>query len=393
VKILLACPYAWDTAGGVQAHVRQLAAALDERGHQVVTVAPARSPGGDDPSLRLVGRTVGIAWGGTVVPLCCSYRSLRSIRRLIGTFRPDVVHVHEPFAPSTSMLVTLAAPAPVVATFHAFSERARILEAAAPLLRIVARRIAVPLAVSESAAELAGRVLPGRVAIVPNGVGTSRFDSRGPLAAGVPDGRVVLWVHRLEPRKGFAVAVRAFAQLATALDDAHLVVVGDGRDRDALGLLSDRHRRRVVMLGAVSDAALPRYHAAADVFVAPATGQESFGIALIEAMAAALPVVASDIRGYRGVVRHGIEGLLVPPNDPGALAAALRRVLTEPMLAATLGRAGRERARRYSWDVVAPKLEAIYARVAPARWPGGVEPSCRATDAPPPPRRAAVSAA
>ena len=367
MRVLLACPYAWDVPGGVQVHVRTLASALQDRGHDVLVVAPARSSSTAPAPVRIVGRAVGIPWGGTVAPLCFSRRSFRKIRRLTEVFEPDVVHVHEPLTPSTSMLATFAATAPVVATFHAFAERSRLMELAAPVLRTVHRRIAAPVAVSEAAAEFLARAVPGDVEIVPNGVAVERFAKARSPARGVPDGRIVLWTHRLDPQKGFPIAIRAFGRLATELDDVHLVVAGDGRDRDALGLLPPALRGRVVMLGVVPNDDLPAYHACADAFVAPATDMESFGIVLVEAMAAGVPVVASDIPGYREVVRDGIDGLLVPRGDPNALAAALRRVLLEPALAASLARAGRERAREYSWDAVVPRLEAIYERVAGVR--------------------------
>ncbi|MGZ8605212.1 MAG: glycosyltransferase family 4 protein [Actinomycetota bacterium] len=364
MRILLACPYAWDVPGGVQVHVRTLAGALEGRGHDVLVVAPSRSGAAAPPPVRIVGRAVGVPYGGTVAPICFSRRSFRAIRRLTEVFEPDVVHVHEPLTPSTSMLATFAATAPVVATFHAFAERSRLMELTAPVLRTVHRRIAASVAVSEAAAEFLARAVPGDVEIVPNGVAVDRFARPGPPAAGLPEGRLVLWTHRLDRQKGFPVAVRAFARLAAELDDVHLVVAGDGRDRDAVGLLSERDRARVVMLGAVPNDDLPPYHAAADAFVAPATDMESFGIVLVEAMAAGVPLVASDIPGYREVVRDGVDGLLVPPNDPNALAAALKRVLLEPDLAASLSRAGRARALEFSWDAVAPRLEAIYDRVA-----------------------------
>ncbi len=345
MRILLACPYAWDTHGGVQAHVRQLAAALSTRGHDVVVVAPARAPAHRDAAVRIVGRTVAIAWGGSVVPLCFSHRSYRTLRTLIGAFDPDVVHVHEPFAPSTAMLAALAAPASsVVATFHAFSERSWLMQTMAPLLRIVdpaPRRSRSPSRTAAARPRRARRPR-GPVAIVPNGVAHRPLRRRRAASAdALPRGRLVLWVNRLEPRKGFPIAVRAFAQLAAAVDDAHLVVVGDGPDRDALGLLSrsppparrdagrrlGRRRCRATTPPPTSSSR-------------PRPGRRASASCCVEAMAAALPVVASDIRGYREVVRDGVDGLLVPPNDPGALAAALRRVLTEPALAAALARAG-----------------------------------------------------
>jgi phosphatidyl-myo-inositol alpha-mannosyltransferase len=365
MRILLACPYAWDVAGGVQTHVRELASALAARGHAVTVVTPARAPRlppGDHGawSVHAVGRGVPIRWGGSVARLCPSPGSLRRIRRVLASFRPDVVHVHEPLVPSTSMLTTLAAEAPVVATFHAFTEHSRVERTTAPLLRLIGRRIAVPIAVSASAARHAGHVVRAPFEIVPNGVRIGRF-ANAPLRARRDAGdRRVLWVHRLEPRKGFAIALAAFTQLAMTVGDVELVVIGDGPDRGALSRVPADVRRRIRMLGVVSDSELPRQHAAADVFVAAALGKESFGLALLEAMAASLPVVASDIAGFRDVVRAGVDGLLVPPCDPGALADALRRVLGDPVLAAALGRGGRERARAFSWDVVVPRLEALY---------------------------------
>jgi phosphatidylinositol alpha-mannosyltransferase len=371
VRVLLACPYAWDVPGGVQVHVRTLAGALEARGHDVLVVAPSRRGSAAPAPVRIVGRAVGIPWGGTVAPLCFSRRSFRRIRRLTEVFEPDVVHVHEPLTPSTSMLATFAATAPVVATFHAFSERSRLMELAAPVLRTVFRRIAIPIAVSGAAAEFLTRAVPAEPEIVPNGVAVERFSRPSAPAGGVPEGRVVLWTHRLDPQKGFPVALRAFARLATELDDVVLVVAGDGRDRDAIGLLPPALRGRVVMLGAVPNDDLPAYHAGADVFVAAATDMESFGIVLVEAMAAGVPVVATDIPGYREVVRDGVDGLLVRRDDPNALAAALRRVLLEPELAASLVRAGRERAKEYSWEAVAPRIEAIYERATGSRTPSG----------------------
>jgi phosphatidylinositol alpha-mannosyltransferase len=248
----------------------------------------------------------------------------------------------------------------VVATFHAHLDRSRLLGAAAPALRTVRRQIDRGIAVSQAAAGFVERVFDGPLGVVPNGVDVERFAEPGAPAAGLPEGRRLLWVGRLDPQKGFPVAVRAFARLAAEFEDLTFVVAGDGRDRDAVGLLAPAHRMRVRMLGTVPHERLPSYLAAADVFVSSATGQESFGIVLVESMAAGVPVVASEIPGYREVVRDGVDGLLVAPNDPGALASALRSVLSEPGLAARLSAAGRERASEFSWERVIPRIEAVY---------------------------------
>lgn len=363
MKIVLTCPYAWDAPGGVQVHVRGLADGLAARGHEPLILAPASGPV-DEPDVRPVGRPVRIPYGGKVAPICPSRSSWRRVRDTLRVFEPDVVHVHEPFSPGTSMFATLSSDAPVVATFHAYHARSRLLGAAAPVLRTVARRIDRSIAVSEAAAAFVASIVPSGVEIVPNGVDVDRFASATEPADGLPSGQILLWAGRLDPQKGFAIAVRAFGELARRFDDLWFVVAGDGRDRHAVASLSADARRRVVMLGAVPNRELHRYHAAADAFVAPATGHESFGVVLVEALAAGVPVVATDIPGYREVVRDGVEGLLVPPGNAPALVEAVSRVLDDPALAERLVAAGRERARTYAWDAVVPRIEEIYRRVA-----------------------------
>jgi phosphatidyl-myo-inositol alpha-mannosyltransferase len=363
VRILQSCPYAWEAPGGVQVHVRELTGRLTARGHEVLVVAPGVRPS-RDRAVRTVGRPVRVPYGGKVAPISFSWASWRRIRETLRGFDPDVVHVHEPLSPSTSMLVVRASTAPVVATFHAGHERSRLMSAAAPVLRPTFRRLDARIAVSHAAAEFLATTFLGTVEIVPNGVDVERFAHPSSTASVLPPGRRLLWVSRLDPQKGFPVLIRAFARLADQLEDLNLVVIGDGRDRDAVHLLPDRLRSRVSMLGAVPNADLPPYCAATDLFVAPATGHESFGVILVEALAAGLPVVATDIAGYREVVREGKDGLLVRPGDPTALAAAILRVLTEPELASRLAEAGPKRAAEFSWDVVVPRIEAIYERVA-----------------------------
>jgi phosphatidylinositol alpha-mannosyltransferase len=281
----------------------------------------------------------------------------------VKEFRPDVVHVHEPFVPGPSMFAALASRAPVVATFHAYADSSRLLAIAAPVLRRIWKRIAVRVAVSNAAAEFVGRPMGDRaMRIVPNGADVELFASAHP--ADLPEGRRILFVNRLDPRKGFRVMVEAFGRLASERSDVVLIVAGDGAERPAARELPPDARRRVVMLGNVAHEDLPPYHAAAEIFCAPATGRESFGIVLVEAMAAGLPIVATDIPGYREVVRDGIEGVLVPPRDADATADAIDGLLDDADLAKRLAEAGRQRAKRYSWDTVAREIEEIYREVA-----------------------------
>jgi phosphatidyl-myo-inositol alpha-mannosyltransferase len=364
VRIALVCPYAFDDPGGAQTHVRELTERLLRRDHEVVVLAPVRTAA-SEPWLIPVGRPIDLRYNGSNVPIDPRPWSRRRVRETLAAFGPHVVHVHEPLAPSTGLWALLEARVPVVGTFHSGATRARVADLAAPVLRRVARRLTVRVAVSEAARRFAEPLVGGPFVIVPNGVETARFATAEP--AELPPGARLLFVGRLDQRKGFPVAVAAFARLAQSRPDVRLLVAGDGPERSAVDRLPTVVRSRITMLGTVSNLALPRYHAASDVYVGPAIGGESFGIVLVEAMAAGLPVVASAVPGYDEVVRDGVEGLLVPPGDADALAGAIGRVLDDHALAGRLGAAGRERAATFDWSVIVGRIEALYEQALHAR--------------------------
>jgi phosphatidylinositol alpha-mannosyltransferase len=356
VRVALVCPYAWEEPGGVQVHVRELGERLRAGGHEVLVLTPSRGRP-HQPWVVSVGSPVSLPYGRTRAPVSPWPGTRRRVRAALDAFGPDVVHVHEPASPSASAFA-LSGGAPLVATFHSGLDRALLYDAAAPLLRRAIRRIAVRVAVSARAAAVAHRRLGGTYRVIPNGVDVARFASAS--AADLGPGTKLLFVGRLHARKGFPVAVEAFARLAPARPGLRLVVAGDGSDRSAPDRLDPAVRERVTMLGAVPNQDLPPIHAACDVFVAPNTGGESFGIVLLEAMAAGLPVVASDIPGFDEVVTDGLDGLLVRPGDPAALEAAVARLLDDPETAERLAEAGRRRAARADWAVVVEELETAY---------------------------------
>ncbi|MGH2661657.1 MAG: glycosyltransferase family 4 protein [Actinomycetota bacterium] len=362
MRIALACPYAWDAPGGVQVHVRQLALRLRDRGHRVLVLAPSGTRPADG-FVRVVGRPIRIPYNQSVAPIAPSPAVAARVRRALDEFHPDVVHTHEPLVPGVGMFAARADRAPVVATFHAFAAGARLFDLAAPLLRPVWRRLAARIAVSEAAASFVSRRFSeDGVRVIPNGADVELFAEATPAV--LPEGRRILFVNRLDPRKGFPVMVEAFRRLAAERPDVLLVVAGEGRDRVALHGLPIEARARVIMLGTVPHDDLPPYHAACEVFCAPSTGRESFGLVLVEAMAAGLPVVASDIPGYREVVRDGEDGILIPPRDPEALAQAVALLLDDEGARDLYARTGRDRARRFSWDTVAGEIEEVYAEVS-----------------------------
>lgn len=383
MRIVLVSPYALDVAGGVQVHVRALAAALRAAGDDVLVLGPgAATLDGvqeDGVRVRTLGRTWSVPANGSRAPVALGGGAARRVRDLLRRAAADVVHVHEPLVPVVGPAAVLAGDgAARVLTFHANAEGGvlpTLYRAVGPLARRVVARADARTAVSEVAATFHARMLgldAGTFTIVPNGVDVARFAAGG--AGGAADDgadrapgavRRLVFLGRLEHRKGADTAVDAFLALAEQRPELHLRVVGDGPLADTLA-----HRRaaapasvraRLELAGRAASDALPSVLADADVAVLPARGGESFGIVLLEAMAAGVPLVATAIPGYRAVARHDREALLVPPDDPAALAAAVARVLDDAPLAARLRAAGRARAAEHAWTNVAQRMRAVYA--------------------------------
>ncbi len=367
MRVALVCPYDVSIPGGVQGHVLALARQLRQDHDDVVVVAPSEG-GGRHEGVVPVGGSVRIPFNDSQAPIALSPRSVRRAMAAIDRFRPDVIHVHEPAAPLLSLAVCLRGPRPLVGTFHAWSDSDRLYRVARPLVRAGIDRLSARLAVSAAAAAYhAGALgLPeGAFREVPNGVDVDRFASAEPLPelAGERGDRL-LFVGRLERRKGLEQLLRAFIHVKAQRPGVRLFVVGEGPERSRCqSLLPARLRSDVVFLGEVAHDDLPRFYASADLFVSPALGGESFGIVLLEAMAAGLPVIASGIPGYRSVVQDGIEGRLVPPGDSRALAAAVDTVLENPALREAMADEGRRTVASYDWSVIAERTRDVYRSV------------------------------
>jgi phosphatidylinositol alpha-mannosyltransferase len=362
MRIGLVCPYEWTVPGGVGNHVRALATELRRAGHQADVLAPAERPVAE-PGFVGLGGSLAVPYNGSVARIAFGPRTLVRVRRAVGRGGYDLLHVHEPLSPSVGLLAVASTRTPAVGTFHANLGRSVALEAAGPLLRRVYDRLAGRIAVSASARDTWQGHFGGAMAVVPNGVAPEFFAGPKPLEGWAGDGPTMLFVGRLEPRKGLAYLVRAFLRLKPAFPRLRLLVVGrdDKHTRDkAMAMVPPRLRTDLVFVGAVPQADLPSYYASADVFCAPSTGGESFGIVLAEAMAVGLPVVCSDIGGYRDVVHDGADGLLVPPRDPEALAEAMAGLLDNPARLAAMGRAAAVAARRYAWETVAGEVVEVY---------------------------------
>lgn len=377
MRVALVSPYALAVPGGVQAHVVDLAGALRRDGHDVVLVSPGRGEqrlGGDlgavgGPVARVgVGRKIAVPFNGSVAPIAVSPLAAVATRRALASIAPDVVHVHEPLVPAVGIAAATSDVAPTVATFHAWSDTDRLYRAARPAARRVTRHLAARLAVSEAAATYHGGAIgvpASSFRIVPNGVDVAHYAAAEPFPELVdPERPALLFVGRLERRKGLEPLVRAFTRLKAERPEVRLFVVGEGPERDRCqALLPARLRSDVVFLGRVAHDDKARFFASCDLFVAPALGGESFGIVLLEAMAAGRPVVASDLPGYRSVVRDGLQGHLVPPNDPAALAATIGALLDNPALGRAMAEEGGRTAAAHDWSVVGRTAAAIYAEV------------------------------
>jgi phosphatidylinositol alpha-mannosyltransferase len=353
VKVLLVCPYSWATPGGVGAHVANLAEALRLRGHEVRIVAPDAA---DSPGVTSIGRSFPIPYNGSIARLAFGPRVAMRVRVVIRRYRPDVVHVHEPFAPSVGLATLLSTRRPIVATFHASAPRSRAYRIAAPALRPLYRRLAGRIAVSEEARRTVEGALGNGVRVIPNGVTVALFSGLPE-----PEGSAVLFVGRFEPRKGARVLIDAFPALKERWPGATLIMVGEGSERRACEqAVPDPLRDDVTFVGRVQPWELADAMGRSAVVAVPSLGGESFGIVLLEGMAAGRPVVASNIPGYAAVLRDGVDGVLVPPGDAPALADALAGVLGDRERALAMGRSGKERAARYDWPVVAGEIEGVY---------------------------------
>ena len=363
MRVGLVCPYTWDVPGGVQAHVRDLAETLLQLGHEVSVLAPADADADLPAYVVNAGRALPIRYNGSVARLAFGPRSATRARRWIGDGEFDVLHIHEPFAPSVSLLALWAARGPVVATFHASVERSRALETVEPALRPALEKIHARIAVSPAARTYVVNHLGGSCLLVPNGVTARRFAEASPLPGWPGADRAVGFLGRIdEPRKGLPVLLEAFGPLAAAHPGLRLLVAGPGDVDEVREELPGPWAHRVELLGLISDEDKARFFRSVDVYCAPNTGGESFGIVLLEAMAAGTPIVASDLDAFRTTLAGA--GALVPPDDPAALAATLDALLRDDGRRTALAAAGREVVRKYDWPTVASQLVQIYETVA-----------------------------
>ena len=364
MRIGMVCPYSFDVPGGVQSHVLQLAEVMRARGQNVSVLAPSSPHVALPEYVVSAGRAVPIPYNGSVARLQFSPAVHGKVRRWLADGDFDVLHLHEPNAPSLSMWALRVAEGPIVATFHTSTTKSLTLAVFQGVLRPWHEKIVGRIAVSDLARRWQMEALGSDAVEIPNGVDVASFAS-APLLDGYPrPGKTVLFLGRFdEPRKGMAVLIDALPRLVEHFPGVQVLVVGRG-DQDELRSKAGGLGGHLRFLGQVDDAAKASALRSADAYCAPHTGGESFGIVLVEAMAAGTPVVASDLHAFRRVLRDGDAGRLVPVEDGAALAAGLVAVLENDQLAKRYVAAGADAVRRYDWSVVANQIMQVYETVA-----------------------------
>lgn len=363
MKIGLVCPYSLGTPGGVQNHVRDLAEALLALGHEVSVLAPVD----DDqapPYVVSAGHAVGVPYNGSIARVTFGPRTAARVRNWLTEGRFDVVHVHEPTTPSASIIALWAGDGPFVATFHTWQVRSRAMSAASGLLRPALEKLDARIAVSENARSMMVQHIGGEAVVIPNGLYTSRFAGRVRPEWQGTDGTISFLGRMDEPRKGLAVLLAAVPRLVAERPGLKVLIAGTGQADEARRSLPEECRENVLFLGAIDDEARADMLAGSDVYVAPHLGGESFGIVLLEAMAAGAPVLASDLAAFRQVLDGGRLGELFDPGNSDALAARASDLLGSPDERDKLREAGRVAVLRYDWGALVGELVAVYELVA-----------------------------
>jgi len=370
MKIALVSPYDFAYPGGVTNHISSLERQFTRMDHEVKVIAPASqavSTFGD--RFIPIGKPRPIPMSGSICRITISLRLASTIKAVLSEEKFDIVHLHEPFMPMLCSAVLRFSNVPNIGTFHACDGRPGY-NFGRPVTTIMLNRrmhkLDGKIAVSKPAMEFAVKHVPGYYNIIPNGIDLDHFSPDVAPIEEFCDGKQnILFVGRLESRKGVNYLIKAYQRVKQEIPNSRLIVVGPGtRPRKKYEKWTMRHGLKdVVFVGYASYAELPRYYKTADVFCAPATSRESFGIVLLEAMAVGKPIVATNIGGYASVVTHGEEGLLVPPKDSRGLAQALISVMSDDTLRQQMGARGRHKAGEYSWERVAQRVFDYYTRV------------------------------
>ncbi len=361
LRVGLVCPYSWSAMGGVQVHVKDFAAVLRERGHETSILAPADDEDELEPGIDWGGRPISVPYNGSVAQLSFGPVAAARVRRWLAHGDFDIVHVHQPDSPSLSILSVWAADRPLVGTWHMATERSRMIAGMSGILRPSLEKIEARIAVSEAARTTLVNHLGGDPVLIPNGVHVHTYAEAHADPSLRAAGGTVSFLGRLdEPRKGLPVLLAAWPDVVARRPEARLLVAGPGDTAQAERTLPEPVRASVRWLGRISDADKATMLASSDIYVGPHTGGESFGIVLVEAMAAGATVVASDLPAFRAVLAEGAAGQTFPTGDSAALADTLVRLLTDDAERARLAAGATRQVHAYDWSTVTDQVLEVY---------------------------------
>ena len=361
IRIGMVCPYGWDTPGGVQSHIRDLAEHLIEEGHYVSVLAPI-----SDDSVKHedyvvnAGKPISIPVNGSVARVLFGPIASSRAKQWIASGDFDLLHLHEPAIPSLSLLACSAAEGPLVGTFHVSTPKKKAIYAIGPILEPIVEKLNARIAVSELARSTLKDHFDTDAVVIPNGIDGQRYAS-AKVNSEYSNGHTVGFIGRIEePRKGLQVLIDSLSIVARFIPDVQFLVAGPGDSNEFTKKLNPQLKSRIKFLGLLSNEEKERFLKSIQIYVAPNTGSESFGIILTEALSAGTAVVASDIPAFKAVLENGEAGELFKNEDSADLAKVLVALLRDDDKRKRLGENGRLSAQKYDWQVVAEQIENVY---------------------------------
>ena len=359
LKIGIVCPYSWDTPGGVQNHIRDLAEFLIESGHDVSVLAPVIDESNLPEYVVNAGKPISIPYNGAVARVLFGPVAFARVRQWISQGEFDLLHLHEPAIPSISLLACWAADGPMVGTFHAAAKRQKIIFAIGPILEPAIEKLSARIAVSEAARLTLTDHLDTDAVIIPNGIYANRYTDG--KATEKWSGNTIGFIGRFEePRKGLSVLVDALPVISRFAPDVKIFVAGPGDPAEVIEGIDPQLRQRFEFLGKITESEKADFMSSVAVYVAPNTGGESFGIILAEALAGGACVVASDIPAFDDLLGHGEFGALFESESSTELAKVVIDLLRDETKRKELSARGKERAKMFDWTVVAQQIYSVY---------------------------------
>ncbi len=358
-RIGIVCPYGWDTPGGVQAHIADLATYLISQGHYVSVLAPTSDEENLPDYVVSAGKPISIPYNGAVARILFGPIAFARVRQWIAQGDFDLLHLHEPAIPSISLLACFAAEGPMVGTFHASAKRQKAIFAIGPILEPVIEKLTARIAVSEAARSTLTEHLETDAIVVPNGIYARRL-AEGKLRSEW-SGNSIGFIGRFqEPRKGLSILVEALPSIIQSIPDIRVIVAGPGDSAEFLESVPSHLHNRFSFIGRISEEEKADFLHSIGVYVAPNTGGESFGIILAEALAAGAAVVASDIPAFEALLGEGKYGSLFASENPRALSKAIVDLLKDGAKRDRLKLDGKEYAQGFDWDAVAERIYDVY---------------------------------